>query len=161
MERALDDLVPDAWWAASAEPDALLALPRAYTAALDALRVLPACRAAATVTPAAEVALERALVADPALAAAAVRRWLEPLEDGGRGAAALVPTLEAWLAAEQSVTGTARLLGVAPRTVTYRLDRIASLLGLASLDGDARARLSAVLLVRRLLSAWGAAAREG
>ncbi|MFN8620705.1 MAG: helix-turn-helix domain-containing protein [Chloroflexota bacterium] len=161
-EAALEGFEADPggrWWAASAEPDALAVLPRAYAAALDALRVLPACRAPGTVTSAVDVTLERALVADPALAAAGVARWLGPLEEGGRGASALVPTLEAWLAAEQSVTGTARDLGIAPRTVTYRLERIAMLLGLRDLDGAARARLATALLARRLLDAWPAAGR--
>lgn len=161
VERALEGLVPEAWWAASADPEPLLALPRAYAASLDALRVLPACRPAGTLTPAADVALERALVADPGLAAAGVRRWLGPLEEGGRGASALVPTLEAWLASGQSVTGTARALDVAPRTVTYRLERIAALLGLPDLDAEARTRLAAALLARRLLGAWSAGSAGG
>jgi DNA-binding PucR family transcriptional regulator len=83
-----------------------------------------------------------------------VARWLGPLDDAGRGSGALVPTLEAWLDAEHSVTGTARALGVAPRTVTYRLERIATLLGLPALDAPARERLAAALLARRLLGAW-------
>ncbi len=154
IERALHGAVSDTWWAASVEPDGLLSLPRAYATALDALRVLPACRPAASVTPATAVALERSLVADPVLAAAGVQRWLAPLEAAGRGSGALVATLEAWLAADQSITGTARRLGVAPRTVSYRLGRIAALLDLADLDPAARERLSAALLTRRLLAAW-------
>lgn len=154
VEGALQGVIPDRWWAASVTPDSLPTLPRAHAAALDALRVLPACRAPRTVTPAGDLALERAIVADPALAAAGVARWLGPLDLAGRGAGELVPTLQAWLDAEQSVTGTARALGVAPRTVTYRLERIATLLGLVSLDASARERLAAAILARRLLGAW-------
>jgi len=153
LEQALDGLVPEAWWAASATPDDIALLPRAYAAALDALRVLPACRPARAIHAAASVALERAMVADPGLAAAGVDAWLGPLLRAGRGAAGLLPTLEAWLE-EHSITGTARLLGVAPRTVSYRLERVATLLERPSLDGDTRARLAAALLTRRLLAAW-------
>jgi len=154
LEQALDGLVPEAWWAASAAPDDIALLPRAYAAALDALRVLPACRPARAIHAAASVALERAMVADPGLAAAGVDAWLGPLLGAGRGAAGLLPTLEAWLEEEHSITGTARRLGVAPRTVSYRLERVATLLERASLDGDTRARLAAALLTRRLLAAW-------
>lgn len=154
VENALEGAIPGAWWAASVAPDAFATLPRAYAAAIDALRVLPACRPPATVTPAGDVALERAMVADPSLAAAGAAQWLAPIEEAGRGAGALVPTLEAWLAAEQSVTATARALGVAPRTVSYRLERIATVLGLATLDAAARERLAAAVLTRRLLGAW-------
>jgi len=72
-----------------------------------------------------------------------------------------VPTLDAWLASEQSVTGTARRLGIAPRTVTYRLERIAALLGVADLGPDVRARLATVLLTRSLLGAWSVAPADG
>jgi hypothetical protein len=161
IERALDGLSDGPWWAAAVEPEALAALPRSHAAALDALHVLPACRPAGTVTLAADVSLERAIVADPALAAAGVARWLGPLEAAGRGAAALVPTLEAWLGAGRSVTGTARVLGVAPRTVTYRLERIAALLGVPDIDADVGARLATALLARRLLAAWPVPAAPG
>ena len=154
LEQALDGLVPEAWWATSAPPDDIAQLPRAYAAALDALRVLPACRPARALHTAASVALERAMVADPGLAAAGVDVWLGPLLRAGRGAAGLLPTLEAWLEEEHSVTGTARRLGVAPRTVSYRLARVATLLERPSLDGPTRARLAAALLTRRLLAAW-------
>jgi len=154
LEQALDGLVAEAWWAASSTPDDIASLPRAYAAALDALRVLPACRPAREIHDAASVALERAMVADPALAAAGIDAWLGPLLRAGRGAAGLLPTLEAWLEEEHSITGTARRLGVAPRTVSYRLERVAALLGRSTLDGETRARLAVALLTRRLLAAW-------
>jgi DNA-binding PucR family transcriptional regulator len=92
-------------------------------------------------------------VADPALAAVGVERWLAPLKAAPRGGQDLVRTLSAWLDAGQSVTATARGLGVAPRTVSYRLARIATLLGVPTLDPAVVARLSAALLLDRLLPA--------
>jgi DNA-binding PucR family transcriptional regulator len=62
-----------------------------------------------------------------------------------------VETLEAWFAAGESVTRAARALQVAPRTVSYRLARIARLLGRDALDADLRSRLAAALLLRRLV----------
>jgi len=158
LERALDGLVPETWFAASVAPDDIRQLPRAFARALDALRVLPACRPARAVHASEGLALERALVADAGLAAAGVDGWLGPLERAGRGATGLLETAEAWLAADQSITGTARRLGVAPRTVTYRLERIAALLDRPALDAEVRERLSAALLTRRLLGAWAVVA---
>jgi hypothetical protein len=152
LDRALVDLPDEPWWAAATAPDELGALPGHYAEAIDALRVLPACRPPGAVHPVASVALERALVADPALAAAGVEAWLGPLGRAARGGEALLPTLEAWFDAAESVTATARRLGVAPRTITYRLERVARLLGLPGLDRAARERLGVALLVRRLLA---------
>jgi hypothetical protein len=153
-ERAVIGAVPGSWWGVGVTPDLLPTLPRAYAAALDALRVAPACAPAGTMTDVRTMALERSLVADPELAAAGVERWLGPLVGSGRGGEALVTTLEAWLDEGLAVTGTARALGVAPRTVTYRLERAARLLGLPELDAAARERLATALLTRRLLEAW-------
>jgi sugar diacid utilization regulator len=99
-----------------------------------------------------DLALERALVADPVLATVGVDRWLAPLADAPRGGRDLVRTLAAWLESGQSVTATSRALAVAPRTVSYRLARIAALLGVRSLDAEVVTRLSAALLLARLLA---------
>jgi hypothetical protein len=149
---AVTDLTDARWWGVVAGPVALDAVATAYADAVDALRVVPAMIPARTLVAASEVALERALVADPVLATAGVDRWLAPLADAPRGGHQLVRTLSAWLDAGQSVTATSRTLGVAPRTVSYRLDRIATLLGVPTLDTEVVARLSAALLLARLLS---------
>ena len=126
-----------------------MALAGGYADALDGLRVTATVAPPGRVTPVADLALERALVADPVLASAGVDRWLGPLEGAARGGPELVRTLEAWLEAGESVVASARILGVAPRTVSYRLERVASILGVPTLDADHRARLSAAILVRR------------
>lgn len=144
-------LSSDPWWAVVAGPMPLEQVALAHLDAVDALRVAPLVVPAHTLLRVDEVVLERALVADPVLAAAGVERWLGPLERAPRGGRELVRTLAAWLDAEQSVTATARALGVAPRTVSYRLGRIASLLGMRALTPEVVARLSSALLVARLL----------
>lgn len=146
--RGLGD---EPWWAVVAGPVSLEQVAPAYADAIDALRFAPGLLPLHDLVDVADLALERALVADPPLAGAGVDRWLAPLADAPRGGPELVRTLAAWLEAGQSVTATARALDVAPRTVSYRLDRIASLLGMAALTPDAIARLSAALLVARLL----------
>jgi sugar diacid utilization regulator len=143
---------PEDWWAVSGGPASIETLAEAYATALDALRVVPIVAQPRSITTAHEVALERSLVADPVLAGQGARRWLDPLESAGRGAGRLVPTLEAWLASGQSVVATARVLGVAPRTVSYRLDRIARLFGERELGPRLRERLTVALLIRRLLA---------
>ncbi len=152
---ALLGVADGAWWAVAAPPGPLDALPNAWIALLDAARVLPSARPPGEIHAVADLALERALVADPILAAAAVERWLGPLLTASRGGEALVATLDAWLASGSSILATARALGVAPRTVGYRLERIARLLGHAEIDADLRPRLAATLLIRRLLGGTG------
>jgi hypothetical protein len=148
----LQGLGPDVtWWATVAGPVPLDRLASAYADAVDALRIVPTLAEPGRVVPIGQIALERAMVADPALAATGALRWLGPLETAGRGGPELVRTLEAWLDTGGSVVASARSLGVAPRTVSYRLARMAGLLGVRELDAGVRARLSAALLVRRLL----------
>jgi hypothetical protein len=148
---AVARLTDPPWWGVVAGPVPLEGVAAAYAEAVDALRVAPAVVPAGTLVAAGDLALERALVADPVLAAAGAERWLAPIAHAPRGGEALVRTLAAWLDAGHSVTATARVLGVAPRTVSYRLTRIARLLGARELDAETVARLSAALLVARLL----------
>jgi hypothetical protein len=145
--------LPEPWWAVVTRPVGIRALAEGHAEASDAIRAARAVGAAGRPVAVDVFALERALLADPALAAAAVDRWLGPLDRTGRGGAALVPTLEAYFGARESVVAAARQLGVAPRTVTYRLARVAELLGVASLDAQTRPRLVTALLLRRLIEA--------
>ncbi len=153
LDEVLESLEAAAWWAVSRGDVSLAGLAGAHQEVLDGLRVVAALVPGRRVVPVAELALERALVADPDLAAAAVDRWLGPIVTAPRGGAALLATLEASFAADGSVVGTARLLGVATRTVSYRLERIAQLLGVPELDAEVRARLVSALLIRRLMRA--------
>lgn len=145
------DLADEPWWGVTAGPLAVEDVAVSYADALDALRAAQFVLPARILVDVGELALERALVAAPALAAAGVRRWLDPIARATRGGEELVRTLDAWLGTGQSVTATARALGVAPRTVSYRLDRIAMALGVRALGPETVTRLSAALLVARLL----------
>lgn len=158
LEEALGMLAPlGRWWAVVTDARPLAALAGAHADAVGALRVVRALDRAGELVPTRSVALERALSAVTELTQTGVEVWLGPLERAGRGE--LVATLEAYFAAGGSVTRTARALGVAPRTVTYRLTRTARLLGLPALDAETRLRLAAALLARRLLPDPAAARR--
>jgi hypothetical protein len=151
FEGHLTDFPFEDWWAVTAGPASIDQLANTYAEALDGLRVARAAVAPRLIARATDLALERAVVADPALAASGADRWLEPLASAGRGSSALLPTLQAWLDSGQSIVATARSLGVAARTVSYRLERIARLLGAPTLGARECERLTTALLVRRLL----------
>jgi DNA-binding PucR family transcriptional regulator len=140
------------WTAVRSERVDMPRIPEAYAAARDAVSIAARLGLGGRVVDAADLDLERALAADQALLGAGVERWLGPLLDAPRGGVRLVETLEAWLAAGQSVVATARSLEIAPRTVTYRLERAASLLRLETLEGAATLRIATALLGRRLLA---------
>ena len=137
--RALAPL-GDGWIATSAVAPGLLGA---------ALSVARRGGHAGSIVPASSLALERAMLAEPDLLRAAVERELGPLLSAPRGAG-LADTIEAYLAERENVRAAARRLGVAPRTVAYRLERIERLLG-GRLDASRRARLATALFARRLL----------
>jgi DNA-binding PucR family transcriptional regulator len=97
------------------------------------------------------LALERLLLADRHLADATVRRELGPMLADDRFGAELIETLQAYFDAGENVTGAARRLHLATRTVAYRLEKIENVLG-HPLDGEAGRRLSMALMVHRLRS---------
>jgi DNA-binding PucR family transcriptional regulator len=148
---ALGSLGPAPWWAVRGEGSRITELPTTYPDLVDALRVVRRVGPERTVVDASSVALERAMTADRRLAEAAVESLLGPLRRSPRSGSEAVETLEAWFGAGESVTRAARALQVAPRTVSYRLARIARLLGRDALDADLRSRLAAALLLRRLV----------
>lgn len=150
---ALNAGLTGAWYAATSGFVAgLPAVAGAHALAVSALRALVLLDRPGLLVTIDDLLLERALLADEQLLAAAVEHELRPIEAAPRGGPALVDTLRVWLDAGQNAHATARALGVAPRTVAYRLERIEQLLG-RPLDGDQILRLGTALLGRRLLDA--------
>ena len=145
------DALGSTWIATSAPAITLLKVAAATREASAALAIAVVGSAYRRIVPSRQLALERALTADPALLRSAIDAELGLLLTAPR-AAGLVETLEAYLGERENVRATARRLGVAPRTVTYRLERIERLLG-GPLDADRRLRLATVLFARRLLRA--------
>jgi purine catabolism regulator len=109
---------------------------------------------------AADLLVERTIGADERLLAGLVDHELGPLLHAGHGSADLIATLDAWLDAGLNAQATARHLELAPRTVAYRLERIAGLLG-RPLDGPTVRRLGVALVGRRLLAATAAPGHAG
>lgn len=153
LDDALRQLVGgDGWTAVETSPaDGLAGVGVAFAPLLGSLLVAERLGIRGRRLDADELLLERALLADEALLAAAVRHELGPILHAPRSGAELVATLEAFLSSGQNVRATARVLQLAPRTVSYRLERIERLLG-APLTGERLARISAVLFARRLVS---------
>lgn len=96
-----------------------------------------------------DVLLERAMGADPPLLEAAAAATLAPLR-AGRGGDRLVETLRVLLESGGNRREAARRLGLAPRTVTYRLARIEELLGVR-IAGPALVRLAAAIFALDLV----------
>ncbi|HEX5590242.1 MAG TPA: helix-turn-helix domain-containing protein [Candidatus Limnocylindrales bacterium] len=96
--------------------------------------------------------LEQALLVDAAGLAEGVDAVLGPLASTPRTGDRLVATLRTFLEAAGNRHETARRLGLAPRTVAYRLRRIESRLG-TRLQGEPLLRLAAALFARELLDA--------
>ncbi|MGH2466659.1 MAG: helix-turn-helix domain-containing protein, partial [Candidatus Limnocylindrales bacterium] len=149
VRTVLDGLA--SWWAVSSRPVAVTALGEAAAEARAGLDIVRRLGRSGEVVPLASIALDRALAADQRLLEDGVAAWVGPLLAAPRGGEALVATVEAWLAAGQSVAGAGRALGLGARTVSYRLERIAALLDRPRLDPDARLHLAAALLGRRLV----------
>ncbi len=154
LHRLLADLADGGGWAAvsGGAAQGLASVAGIVADALAALRIVERIGPAVTVVDAADMALGRAMLADPARLDAAVERELGPLLRAPRAGRELVATIAAYVANRQNVRATARALGLAPRTVTYRLRRIETLLG-RRLDGPTIRRLLTALMALDLLEA--------
>ena len=141
-----------AGWSAtrSAASMGLPAVRAAYLGASAALVAALRSGSAGRIVSSDSLLVERTLLADEALLRAMVDEVLGPIARAPRGGADLVATLDAWLDAGLNGQETARRLGVAPRTIAYRLARVERLTH-RPLDGREAARLSVALLGRRLL----------
>jgi DNA-binding PucR family transcriptional regulator len=93
-------------------------------------------------------ALEALALGDQRTAREVARAELGPLVDLRNDH--LVATLEAWFAARESIARTAAAVGIAPRTVSYRLRRAETLLGHPI--AHRRAELEAALRLQRLFA---------
>jgi PucR C-terminal helix-turn-helix domain len=109
-------------------------------------------RAGHRVVHARSAVLEILALGDQQMAWELARAELGPLADGERHDPLRV-TLATWFASQESVGATATLLGVAPRTVSYRLRRAGELLGHPV--AERRAELEAALRIWLLFQVEG------
>jgi hypothetical protein len=96
-----------------------------------------------------ELALEELVTVDDDLLGAAVARELGAILADSRMGSELIETLEVYLESGENMREAGRRLHLAPRTVAYRLDRIARLVG-HPLDGAAYRRLSVATFAYRM-----------
>lgn len=146
------EAVPAAWVAVGSQViDGVGSLAGTYAELVDATRTAQRLDLRGWFPDPEVLALERLLLANPDLADAIVRSELGPLLVDKRFGEELIETLQAYFDAGENVTEAARRLHLATRTVGYRLEKVASLLGY-QVDGPNRRRLSTALIVHRLRS---------
>ena len=160
-ERAAAELTahlgpPDAhdrgWRAALSTPRTGPAAVRvSHDEALDALDLADRLGLTAGVVDAAELVVYRVLLRDRAAAVDLVVAVLTPLTGARGGAVPLLQTLEAYYATGCVATATAARLHLSVRAVTYRLARIADLLGRDPADPAERFAVQAAVTAARLL----------
>src|SRR3954452_1466894 len=136
---------------ASGSLDGVGSLAGAYADLVDAPRTAQQLGRRGWIADPEPLALERLLLGNRNLADAAVRRELGAILADERFGRELIETLQAYFDAGENVTATARSLHLATRTVGYRLEKVASLLG-HPLDEENARRLATALLVYRLRS---------
>jgi PucR C-terminal helix-turn-helix domain len=150
VEVTLEALVPGRWLAVAAPPVSGLAhVAEAYADTVGSVGVARRLGRRGLVDSG-EVLLERALLVDDSLLARAVGRELGPILGAPRNATVLLATLDAFVEAAGNLRATARELGVAPRTIGYRIVRIESLIG-ERLAGPRLVRLTTAAFCYRLL----------
>jgi hypothetical protein len=166
FREALSVLVGDAWVAVATNvPAGVEGLSEALAHAEFTVGVAANLGRRGWIADPGVLALETMYLLDNELSRAAIEQELGPLLANGRMGEELIETLEVYLASGQNSRETARRLHRSPRTVTYRLERIASLLG-HDLDSEASLRLGAALLALRVAreagrQALGASAMSG
>lgn len=124
---------------------------RSYQQAREAITLAERLHPDADMVPTRDLLIYRVLGRDRVALADLVENVLTPLDKSRGGAGPLVDTLEAYFAAGEVCTETARTLHVSVRTVTYRLAKIASLTGYDPAIPTQRLTLQAAVIGARLL----------
>jgi hypothetical protein len=131
-------------------------LPEAYAAASRALDAAGALGVTGDVSLV-DLGLLAAVVSEPEVGDALVRRYLEPLAEARGAAAELEQSVRGYLAAGMSVETAARELVVHQNTLRYRLKRVQELTGLDLRDTASVVEIWWALERRRVQPvAWGA-----
>ena len=155
LRDGLDDAVGTTWTAVVSPSIAgVQNLASALARLLDTLRTAQRLGHDGWIEHPDDLAVERLMLADDVLLQTIVDRELGPLLEDPRMGDELVRTLRVYFDAGENMRETARRLHLANRTVAYRLERIATVLG-HPLDGAARQRLVIALLARRILGGAG------
>jgi len=150
LERILAAETPAAWHIGIGDPcDRAEGIADSYRQAAEALRLALAFDLGPTVHHSG-LLLYRLLANDRQLASDMYDQVIGPLLERSDGA--LLETLDAYVAANGNMARVARSLSIGPRTVAYRLDRIAQLTGHSLKDPDGRLTLELAARSRHLTS---------
>jgi sugar diacid utilization regulator len=122
-----------------------------YREAAQALELADGLRLKIDVVKAADLLVFPVLLRDRSAIEDLVHSVLSPLLEARGGHEPLLETLEAIFASHGNQTAAARRLGVSPRAVTYRLERIRRLTGFSPDDPTQRFTLETAVLGARLL----------
>ncbi len=122
-----------------------------YREALESFELAERLALPGAVVDAADLLVYTVILRDRAAIADLVRSTLLPLEQARGGAAPMLETLAAYFASGASVTATARRLHLSVRATSYRLSRIAGLLGRDPTDPAQHLGLHVATVGARLL----------
>lgn len=148
LQGALESLGPMAWRAGVGEPgEGPGGLHRGYREALEAVR-LGRLFALDPFVHHRDLLPYRVMAADAVLARQLARSVIEPLVQAPRGS--LLDTLEAFIEHGGNMAEVARRLSLGPRTVAYRLERIAELTGYSPREPLGRLALELAVRCRPL-----------
>jgi hypothetical protein len=140
---------PPSWIAIATKAVGVSGIAASLVELQEGIRVAARIDRRGFVDDVAELGIERLLLSDPGLAAVIVDRELGPLLADKRMGEELIETVQVFFDVGENRRETARRMHLADRTVAYRLERAATLLG-HGLDGDAGRRLNLALTLRRL-----------
>ncbi|MGQ0466448.1 MAG: PucR family transcriptional regulator [Sporichthyaceae bacterium] len=141
---------------AAGGPDGVRA---SYDQAREALDIAARLGMPGPVVEADDLALHRVILRDRAALDALIRLRLEPLRADRGGPERLLETLDAYYATGANASETARRLHLSVRAVTYRLTRVATLLGVDPTDPAERLALQTAVLGARA-TGWPATLPE-
>ena len=149
------------WRVTAGRPHAgVTGISRSYREAVDALDIGARLALSDRLVFAEDVQVFRVLLRDEQALGDLVSTMLAPLADA-RGGDALLETLSAYYASGGVVVRTAALLHLSVRAVTYRLQKLEQLLGVAADDPQRRFALETAVTGARLLGWPGSAGRPG
>jgi sugar diacid utilization regulator len=149
VDQVLRSVDPAAWrCGVGGRCRGLIDIDRGYRQALEAIRLSRAFGLDSFVLHD-RLLPYRLMASDRAVAAALVETVVRPLEASTRGS--LLETLRAFIDHGGNMAAVARALSVGPRTVAYRLDRIAEVTGHSPREPDGRLTLELALRCRELI----------
>lgn len=154
LGRVLEDSGEGPWQLGVGRPyPELGGVVRSYDEAREALELAARLGVGEPVVLLASLLPYRILVRDEMASAEMVEKVLGPLRSTRGGPEHLIETMEAYFAESTNVSSTARHLHVSPRTVTYRLQRVARLTGYSPREPEDRFVLEIAIRAARILGA--------